>query len=55
LIDGFFDRLAEYVNELALKIENNEETYKTLEKIEVLAHVATGNGYYLYTKGFIKL
>ena len=55
LIDGFFDRLATYLEELALKIERDEDIYKTLEKIVALAHVTTGNGYYLFTKGLIKI
>jgi hypothetical protein len=55
IIEGFFDKLAENVNELALKIEKDEDTYKTLEKIAVLTHITTGNGYYLYTKGLIKI
>jgi len=55
LVEGFFDRLAENVNELASKIEKDEDVYRTLEKIAVLTHITTGNGYYLYTKGLIKI
>ncbi len=55
LVDGFFSLLATHVMELASRIEKNEDVYKTLESITALAHLTTGNGYYLYTKGVIKI
>lgn len=55
MIKGFFEGLVENLNELATKIEKDEDTYKTLEKIVELTYVTTGDGYYQYTKGQIKL
>lgn len=55
LVEGFFDKLAENVNELASKVEKDEDAYGALEKIATLTHVTTGNGYYIYTKGLVKI
>lgn len=55
LIDGFFEKLAEAINELANCVKYNKDIYKPLERIAVLAHVTTGFGYYLYTKGRVKI
>ena len=54
LIDGIFDKLHAYLSELAINIEESQDTYKTLEKIAELAFTATERGYYLYTKGVMK-
>lgn len=53
LIDGFFDKLASAVKELADCVKSNKDTHKTLEKIAGLAYVTTRNGYYLHTKGLV--
>lgn len=55
LIDGFFEKLAQAINDLADCIKSDKDTYKILEHIVVLTHTTTGNGYYLYTKGDIKV
>lgn len=55
LIDGFFEKLAKAINDLADCIKSNEDTYKILEYIVVLTYTTMGNGYYLYTKGDIKV
>jgi len=54
IIDGLFDKLYACLNELAVSLEENQDTYKTLEKIAELAHATTDKGYYLYTKGLEK-
>lgn len=54
-IEGFFDKLVGCLEELATRIENDEEIYKTLEKIIALTHTTTGNGYYLYVKGMAQI
>ena len=51
LIPGFFDEICRYTSELATCLEENQDTYKTLEKISELTHKTTERGYYLYTKG----
>lgn len=55
LIDGFFEKLAQAINDLADCVKSDKDTYKILEHIVVLTHTTTGNGYYLYTKGDIKV
>lgn len=51
LLDGLFDRLYSCLNELAACLEENQDTYKALEKITELTHATTQRGYYLYTRG----
>ena len=50
-----FDKLENALEELVVKIEGGEKTYPALEKISNLAYSTTGNGYYLYLKGMIKI
>lgn len=53
--ENYFDKLTQYVEILAQQIERNEDTYKTLEQIALLTFLTTGNGYYLFKKGIIKI
>ena len=53
--EGFFEKLSECLEELAKNIENNQDTYAVLQKISLLAYISTGNGYYLYQKGILKI
>jgi len=53
--DGFFDRLSEYLDRLASCIENNEELYRILQEFSCLAYITTGNGYYLFQKGILRI
>lgn len=48
-----FDRLEETLEELAAKVERDEQLYPELQKIANLAYSTTGNGYYLYLKGLL--
>lgn len=41
--------------ESASNVYKKEDTYRTLEKLMTLTHVTTGNGYYLFTKGLVKV
>lgn len=50
-----FDKLERAIADLREKIELNEKTYPALEKIANIAFSATGNGYYLYLKGKLRL
>jgi hypothetical protein len=50
-----FDKLENALEELVVRIEEGEKTYPVLEKISNLAYSTTGNGYYLYLKGMIKI
>lgn len=54
LVNGIFDKLQACLSELAISLEENQDVYKTLEKIAELAFTATERGYYLYTKGAMK-
>ncbi len=55
LVDGFFEKIADGLNELANKIENDEDTYKTLQKIVELSYVTTAAGYHQFLRGMIEL
>jgi hypothetical protein len=49
------ERLTTLVKELAKKVEGDKEITDTLKKFVVLAYTTTGNGYYLYDKGVLKI
>lgn len=53
--DNFFDRLASLTDELATAIEEDKNIYEVLQKMAILAYSLSGNGYYLYQKGIIKV
>jgi len=53
--DNLFDKLTEATQELAEKIKNNETTYEVLQRFVILGYVVSGNGYYLYEKGLVKI
>jgi len=55
LPENYFEKLAELIKELAELIEKDEDTYSVLQKIAVLTYAITGNGYYLYLKGILKI
>jgi hypothetical protein len=50
-----FEKLEEALDELAYYIEDGKKTYRVLEKISNLAYSTSGNGYYLYLKGLLKI
>ena len=53
--EGFFEKLGDCLEELAKSIESDQDTYAVLQKISSLAYISTGNGYYLYQKGILKI
>ena len=53
--DNLFDKLEETLGEMVSLIDEGLETYPALQKIANLAYTTTGNGYYLYLKGMIRL
>jgi len=53
--EGLFDRLAKHLDELSNAIDNNKDINEPLKKIAVISYVTTGNGYYLYKKGILKI
>jgi hypothetical protein len=56
---NFGDVLTQFADDLAswfaAKTPDEDMFYRLLKRAAVLAYVVTGNGYYLYTKGAIKL
>ena len=50
-----FDRLQEALEDLATHIEEGKRTYPVLERISNLAYSTSGNGYYLFLKGSLKI
>lgn len=53
--ENLFNRLEEALEEMVDRIEQGAETYPALQKMVNLAYSTTGNGYYLYLKGMIKI
>ena len=53
--DGLFSSLEEALEEMVDRIEQGVETYPALQRIVNLAYSTTGNGYYLYLKGMLKI
>ena len=52
---AFFDKLADLTEELATAIEEDKNICGILQEIATLSYTLTGNGYYLYQKGIIKV
>ncbi len=50
-----FDKLREALNDLATCIADGKQTYAQLERISNLAYSTSGNGYYLFLKGSLKI
>jgi hypothetical protein len=50
-----FEKLQEALEDLASHIEKGESTYPALERISNLAYSTSGNGYYLFLKGALKI
>ena len=55
LPEKVFERLVKSTEQLTEKINKNESFYEELQEIALLGYVASGNGFYLYQKGKIKL
>jgi hypothetical protein len=52
---NLFKKLQDTIYVLADNIESNKNIYKELEEVSNLAYSTSGNGYYLYLKGIIKI
>lgn len=50
-----FDALADCVEGLSKALSEKKDFRKLLAKIATIGYIGTGNGYYLYQKGLIKL
>lgn len=50
-----FASLEEALNEMINLIDEDKQTHSALEKISNIAYSTTGNGYYLYLRGKLKL
>jgi hypothetical protein len=50
-----FDKLQDALNELATDIKDGKSTYRVLERISNLAYSTSGNGYYLFLQGKLKI
>lgn len=50
-----FEKLIIIVKELADKIEKKEDISDLLKKLLLLSYTTTGNGYYLFQKGLLKI
>jgi len=55
LPEGLFDSLEKALEELVDSIDGGKDSYSALQKMINLAYITTGNGYYMYLKGMIKI
>jgi len=55
LTEEYFIRLLDITRELLTKIERNENIDDILKKYVILSYATTGNGYYLFQKGLLKI
>jgi len=53
--ENLFGSLENYLQELGDTINKEENTCPILQKILNIAYITTGNGYYLYLKGQLKV
>jgi len=53
--EGLFNFLAQSLQDLADVIAKDGDVTPHLKKIAIAAYATTGNGYYLYQKGILKL
>ena len=53
--EGIFPKMEESLEKLANAIEQKQEIYSILQHLIHLAYTTTGNGYYMYQKGLIKI
>ncbi len=55
ITDQMINKLFSLVNELYKHIEKEKDYNSILEKMIVLSYATTGNGFYLYDKGLLKI
>ena len=55
LPEELFSSLAKAVDDLGDAILNKRDSSESLQKIATISFVTTGNGYYLYQKGILKI
>lgn len=55
LPDILFERLTKELNQLSVAIEKDQDFYPALQGISNVAYFATGNGFYLFQKGLLKI
>jgi len=55
LDNSYFDKLIMLCLQLKENISKNEDVNETLKKFSILVYATTGNGYYLKTKGILKI
>jgi len=53
--DRYFEKLENAVEELAEKIDKNQDVSPTLQKITNITYIMIGNGFYLYQKDMMSL
>lgn len=55
LPERLFSSLADAIKELGEAILNKKDCSEYLQKLAVMSYIASGNGYYLFEKGVLKI
>lgn len=53
--DNLFTQFEDELDEMSNLIEQGKETFPVLQRLVNIAYSTTGNGYYLYLKGLLKV
>lgn len=53
--DDLGEKLVHTTEELLTDLKEDKNLYNVLKRFTVLGYVTTGNGYYLYKKGYLKI
>ncbi|MFC1946762.1 hypothetical protein ACFLXY_02445 [Chloroflexota bacterium] len=53
--DNLFQKVEGEIEKLISLLEENQVSYPVLERLINIAYCTTGNGYYLYIKGMLKI
>ncbi len=53
--ENIFDKLITAAEDLYEAIEKDDSLYEPLKKFSLLTFITTGNGYYLYQKGLLRI
>ena len=55
ILDNLFVKIEDELEKMIDLIEKGEESYPVLQRLINIAYSTTGNGYYLYLKGMLKV
>jgi hypothetical protein len=55
MADDLFTKIEDEMEKMVNLVEKDEKSYLVLQRLSNIAYSTTGNGYYLYLKGMLKI